>query len=90
MLDKDKGFAFATSAWYEYVEWQQEDRKTLKKINTLIKDILRNGVDDGTGKSEQLKYVKGWSRRIDKYNRLEYTVVDGQLKILSCKGHYEN
>ena len=90
MLDKDKGVGWATTAWFEYTEWQNQDRKTLKKINDLIKDILRNGIDDGKGKVEPLKYVKGWSRRIDKFNRLEYTVIDGQLKILSCKGHYED
>lgn len=77
-------------AWDEYLAWQTEDKKTLKKINNLIKDIERNGLSEGTGKPEPLRYRTGWSRRIDKENRLVYDIVDGKLWIASCKGHYED
>lgn len=76
-------------AWDEYLSWQIEDKKTLKKINGLIKDIEKNGGFEGIGKPETLRYRNGWSRRIDKENRLVYDVVDGKLWIVSCKGHYE-
>ena len=79
------------SAWLDYIEWQNEDRKTLKKINNLIKDIERNGVDKGIGKPEPLKYeyAGSWSRRIDEKNRLIYEVdSNGYLYIISCKDHY--
>jgi toxin YoeB len=61
-------------AWEDYVWWQTEDKKTLKKINSLIKDIERNGVLEGIGKPEALKHeFAGWySRRIDSSNRLVY------------------
>ena len=78
-------------AWNDYVEWQAEDRKTLKRINILIRDIVR-GYFDGIGKPEPLKgELSGfWSRRIDATNRLIYRIGDGVLEILSCKGHYED
>jgi toxin YoeB len=64
--------------------------QTLKKINGLIEDILRNGFMKGTGKPEPLKYLKAYSRRIDDANRLVYTGDEKQnLRIISCKGHYE-
>lgn len=67
-----------------------QDKKTIKKINDLIKDIERNGLSGGTGHPEPLKYRKAWSRRIDHENRLVYNIVDGSLWIISCKGHYED
>ena len=77
-------------AWIHYLEWQNEDRKTIKRINELIKDIERNGVSNGTGKPEKLKHKDGWSRRIDEKNRLVYKIDDnGYLYIVDCKGHYE-
>ncbi len=77
-------------AWLHYLEWQSEDKKTLKRINELIKDIERNGVAKGIGKPEKLKYKGGWSRRIDEKNRLIYTIDEsGYLYIVDCKGHYE-
>ena len=77
-------------AWDEYLQWQMLDKKTLKKINALIKDIERNGLADGIGKPEPLKYRKAWSRRIDHENRLVYNIDgDRNLLIISCKGHYE-
>ena len=82
---------FTEVALKEYMDWQIEDRKILKKINELIKDIQRNGFMKGKGKPEALKHRKGFSRRIDDANRLEYDGdSDRNLVILSCKGHYEN
>lgn len=77
-------------AWDDYLYWQSLDKKTLKKINDLIKDIERNGLSEGIGKPEPLKYRKAWSRRIDKENRLIYNIDEnGNLWIIACKGHYE-
>lgn len=77
-------------AWNDYVLWQQKDKKTLNKINNLIKDIER-GNFDGLGKPEPLRHeLQGyWSRRIDNVNRIVYKVEDNILYIISCKGHYE-
>ena len=78
------------SAWEDYCSWQLQDKKTLKKINTLIKDIQRNSFE-GIGKPEPLKGdLSGWwSRRIDEVNRIVYCEKDGAIIIASCKGHYE-
>lgn len=76
--------------WADYIYWQTQDKKTLKKINELIKDIERNGPLEGIGKPEQLRYRNAISRRIDSQNRLIYTTnAAGQLVILACRGHYE-
>lgn len=79
-------------AWDDYVSWQREDKKTLKRINALIKDIERGNGFDGIGKPEPLRgNLSGfWSRRIDDANRLVYRVKDGVLEIVSCKGHYDD
>ena len=76
-------------AWEDYCYWQMQDKKTLKRINLLIKDIERNPFD-GIGKPEALKHnLSGfWSRRIDDVNRIVYTVKDSGIIIISCKGHY--
>ena len=80
---------FTPQAFKEYLEWQTEDKKAFKKINNLIKDIQRNGLDTGIGKPELLKHIKAYSRRIDETNRLVYTSDEKQnVRILSCKGHY--
>ena len=78
-------------AWDEYLYWQTQDRKTLKRINALIKDIERNG-NTGIGKPEPLKYNRAgfWSRRIDDFNRLVYKINDGILEIAECGSHYDN
>ena len=77
-------------AWEEYLSWQTEDRKTLKRINTLIKDIQRNPFE-GIGKPEPLKENRNgwWSRRIDEANRLVYKVEHDVAIIASCKSHYD-
>jgi toxin YoeB len=77
-------------AWDDYIAWQSEDKKTLKRINTLIKDIERNGVLEGIGQPEPLKHdLSGWySRRIDSTNRLIYRIVENQIEIAQCKTHY--
>lgn len=78
-------------AWADYLYWQSQDKKTLKKINELVKDVERNGLSDGTGKPEPLRYRKAWSRRIDHTNRLVYNIDENNnLWIISCKGHYED
>ena len=84
--------AWNDRAWDDYVAWQDEDKKTLKRINALLKDIERNGCLKGIGKPEALKYdLKGWySRRIDECNRLIYRINEnGVLEIYQCKNHYE-
>ena len=77
-------------AWSEYVEWQSQDTKTLKKINQLIKSIQRDGKP--MGKAEYLKHRGPGlaSVRIDKYNRLVYRIEGDDLLIIGCKGHYED
>ncbi len=78
-------------AWEEYCYWQKQDKKTLSRINTLIKDIQRNYCD-GIGKPEPLKGdLSGWwSRRIDAVNRIVYREKDDAIIIASCKGHYDD
>ena len=78
----------ANYAWLDSVYWQTEDRKTLKKINQLFKDISRNG-NRGIGKPEPLTgNLSGfWSRRLDKQNRLVYKIDVGAVMILSCRYH---
>jgi len=81
---------FAENAWDEYLYWQINDKKTLKRINMLLKDIARNG-NEGIGKPEKLRYRDGWSRRIDDVNRLVYKLNDdGSIEVLQCKGHYDD
>lgn len=77
-------------AWEDYLYWQIQDKKTLKRINALIKDIQRN-VFEGIGKPEPLKgNLSGWwSRRIDETNRLVYYMQDEVIYIISCRGHYD-
>ena len=81
---------WSEEGWNDYLYWQSQDRKTLKKINDLIKDIERNGPDKGIGKPEPLKgnLSEFWSRRIDEKNRLVYRVVNNVLEIVICREHY--
>ena len=87
----DKIIQWDMDAWNDYVYWQTQDRKTLKRINLLIKDISRNPFE-GLGKPEPLKgnLTGFWSRRIDEENRLVYVVEEKVIILISCRGHYEN
>ena len=78
-------------AWIDYIYWQTQDKKTLKRINSLIKDTERNPFE-GIGKPEPLKGdLSGfWSRHIDDTNRFVYRINNDKLEILSCRGHYED
>lgn len=81
--------AWTDAAWNDYLYWQGQDRKTLKRINLLIKETLRTPFD-GIGKPESLKenLAGFWSRRIDDTHRLVYAVDDQQLTIIACRHHY--
>ncbi len=81
---------FSKNAWEDYTSWVVENRKMLRKINELIKDIQRTPYE-GKGKPEPLKYdLAGlWSRRIDLEHRLVYSVKDKEILIYSCKYHYD-
>ena len=84
-------FTFTDKGFADYIYWQMQDKKTLKKINALLEDVKRNGALHGTGKPERLKHRDGYSRRIDEKNRLVYEIDELQnIKIISCKGHYED
>lgn len=78
-------------AWNDYLHWQTQDKKTLKRINKLINDILREPFT-GIGQPEPLRAdLQGsWSRRIDHANRLVYQVLDGEVVILAVEGHYDD
>ena len=78
-------------AWDEYLSWQEQDKKTLRKLNKLIKDIERSPYE-GIGKPEPLKHLLSgwWSRQIDESNRIVYRIKDGNLEITQCKGHYND
>ena len=81
---------FTSTAWQQYTEWQQEDKKMVKRINALIKSVERDGLLQGIGKPEPLKYRKMCSRRITDEHRLTYNMDTNQnLIIYSCKYHYE-
>ena len=80
---------WTAAAWSDYVYWQGQDRKTLKRINLLIQEAMRNPFE-GIGKPEQLREnLSGfWSRRIDDVNRLVYAIEGDDLAIVSCRYHY--
>lgn len=80
---------FHKNAWEDYPYWQEIDRKVLKRINSIIKEIQRNPYS-GIGKPEPLKHELAgtWSRRIDSEHRLVYRVKDGELVIVQCRYHY--
>ncbi len=81
--------SWAENAWEDYLYWQGTDKKTLMRINTLIKDIKRAPFE-GIGSPEPLKhnFAGYWSRRIDKEHRLVYKVKDNEIIIAQCKYHY--
>lgn len=82
---------FTSNGWEDYIYWQTEDKKTLKKINTLLKDIDRN-CNEGIGKPEPLiGNLSGfWSRRINEKDRLIYKIDEYNIYILSCRYHYND
>jgi toxin YoeB len=79
------------TAWEDYIYWQTQDRKTLKRINKLLQDIERNGYT-GIGKPEPLKHdlQSFWSVKIDEKNRLVFRIEDGELEIVQCGSHYQD
>ena len=82
---------FTDKAFTQYTEWVDVDRKKFKKIGELIKSIKRDGLLGGIGNPERLKWIDGYSREIDKGNRLVYRIDEHKnLEIISCKGHYDD
>ena len=84
-----RALVWTEAGWSDYIYWQTQDKKTLKRINKLVDNILRSPFD-GIGKPEALKEnLSGfWSRRIDDTNRLVYAVNDAHITIIACKYHY--
>ncbi|MDF2529438.1 MAG: toxin YoeB [Gammaproteobacteria bacterium] len=84
-------YNFTDEAWEEYTSWQEKDKKTLKKINALLKEIARTPFE-GSGSPEPLKFnLSGfWSRRISKKDRLVYSVENNEIIIISCASHYSD
>ena len=83
--------AWSDEAWQDYLYWQGQDKKTLKRIHKLLEDIDRNGYD-GIGKPERLSdnLSSYWSRRIDDKNRIVYRIKDGMIQIIQCGSHYKD
>ena len=81
---------WSDQAWEDYLYWQSIDKKMVKRINELIKSIERDGINNGLGKAEPLKFRKAWSRRIDDVNRLVYNIEGCNLVIYGCRGHYSD
>jgi toxin YoeB len=83
-------FVFDEADWEDYLWWQAQDRKLLRRINTLLADIARNG-NEGIGKPEPLKHgFSGyWSRRINAEHRLVYKIVGDEIRVALCRYHYE-
>jgi toxin YoeB len=90
LATRSRAIKFLPRGWEEYLYWQEQDRKTLKRINTLITEATRDPFF-GTGKPEPLVgNLSGyWSRRIDEANRLVYRANDDELTVLSCRHHYD-
>ena len=83
---------FTLRGLQDYLYWQSEDKRTLKKINKLIEDVIRNG-NKGIGHPEPLKHSMAgkWSREIDEKNRFIYKISDeNRIEIYQCRGHYED
>lgn len=81
---------WTSAAWSDYVYWQGQDKKTLRRINTLIKDVM-SSPEGGIGKPEELREsLSGfWSRRIDDVHRLVYAIEIDQIVVIACRYHYE-
>jgi len=82
---------FSENGWADYISWQSDDKKILRKINEIIKDIQRHPYE-GIGKPEPLKFdLAGfWSRRIDREHRLVYRISENKLLIYMCRYHYDH
>ena len=81
---------FTEDGWADYLWWQKRDKRTLDKINALLKDICRHPFE-GLGKPEALKGEEGaWSRRINEKDRLVYEIHDGAVFVRQCQGHYDD
>ena len=82
---------FSADAWQQYLYWQTQDKKTLKRVNDLLRDIVRSGYE-GSGKPEPLKgeFSGWWSRRINEKDRLVYRIPGDLCEIIQCKGHYRD
>ena len=83
---------WSDEAWEDYLYWQTQDRKTLKRSNALIKDIERNGCIEGIGNPEPLRgnFQGTFSRRINEKDRLVYSIENDRIYISHCKGHYDD
>lgn len=81
---------FTENAWRDYLFWQRNDRRKLKRINELLRDTARSP-SGGIGKPEPLRHeLRGcWARRIDSEHRLIYEAREGQIRVISCRFHYE-
>ena len=82
---------FSSEGWRDYLYWQTQDQKTLKRINALLASIQRDGPANGLGKPETLRHRPGWSRRINEKDRVLYHLVEsGDIRITSLRGHYDD
>lgn len=86
-----RSIRFTPAAWDDYIYWQAQDKKTLKRINALIDACARDPFA-GIGKPEPLmgNLAGYWSRRIDEANRLVYSVDDSDIDVIACRGHYDD
>lgn len=85
------GMLFEDEAFADFMFLMKNNRKSVEKINSLLQDIKRNGVANGIGHPEPLRHRPAWSRHIDHGNRLVYdTDENGNIRIISCKGHYDD
>ena len=84
-----RSITFSQNAWEDYLYWQMQDKRTLRRINQLLKDIQRSSFE-GLGKPEPLKGDKSrlWGRRIDDTNRILYRVTDATIEIVQCRSPY--
>ena len=85
----NKPLSFMEQGWDDYLYWQTQDKRTLKRINQLLQDIVRSSFE-GIGKPEPLKgdLAGYWSRRIDEANRIVYKVTEEAIVVIACRGHY--
>lgn len=81
---------FSPDTWADYLYWQTEDKKVLRRINRLLQELQREGAVQWLGKGEVLRSIKAMSKRIDEKNRLVYAVENNSILTLSCRGHYED